>query len=225
MPVVTARYKSQGKHFEIQVDLDEALKIKEDKGGDITQALQSNNVFYDLNKGTIVSREDLTKAFGTSELHEVAEKIIQKGEVQKTQEFRDAEREARIKRVIDLIIKNASDQHGRPYTEERIKRAIEEAHISIDKRPAEQQIPNIILALQKIIPIKLETKKIKLTIPAQYTGHVYGIINEYKESEEWLNNGSLKTILNIPSGMLLDFYDKLNHITHGAVHAEELPQK
>ncbi len=223
MPVVTARYKSEGKHFEIQVDLDEALKIKEGKG-DITQALQSNNVFYDLNKGTIVSHEDLTKAFGTSELYEVAKKIIQKGEVQKTQEFRDAEREQKIKQVTTLILKNAVDQHGRPYTEERIKRAIEEARINIDKRPAEQQIPEIIEKLKQVIPIKIETKKIKLTIPARFTGSVYGILQEFKETEEWLSNGDLKIILNIPSGMQLDFYEKLNHITHGAVQSEEVQQ-
>jgi ribosome maturation protein Sdo1 len=51
---------------------------------------------------------------------------------------------------------------------------------------------------------------------------VYGLLKEYKESEEWLANGSLQAILNIPAGMQLDFYDKLNHITHGAIHSEEL---
>jgi ribosome maturation protein Sdo1 len=32
----------------------------------------------------------------------------------------------------------------------------------------------------------------------------------------------LQAIINLPSGMQLDFYDKLNHITHGAVQSEEM---
>ena len=218
---VTARIKAKGKDFEISVDLDEALKVREGKGNIIT-ALQTPKIFYDLKKGTLASSSDLQNCFNTTDVYTIAKQIITKGEVQKTQEFRDAEREARIKQVINLIIKNAVDQHGKPYTEERIKRAIEEAHYSFDKRPAEQQLPDVIHKLKEVIPIKIETKRIKLTIPAQYTGQVYGIVNEYKESEEWLTNGSLAVIINIPSGLQLDFYDKLNHITHGAIHSQDL---
>ena len=79
--------------------------------------------------------------------------------------------------------------------------------------------------LKEIIPIKIETKKVKLTIPARFTGQVYGILKDYKESEEWLSNGDLQTILNIPSGMLIDFYEKLNDLTHGAVQSEEISQE
>jgi ribosome maturation protein Sdo1 len=35
----------------------------------------------------------------------------------------------------------------------------------------------------------------------------------------------LQAVLNIPSGMQIDFYDKINHITHGAVHSEELKKE
>ena len=55
-----------------------------------------------------------------------------------------------------------------------------------------------------------------------HTGRAYGIINEYKEKEEWLGNGDLKVIVNIPVGLQSEFYDKLNSITHGAALTEEL---
>jgi len=224
MTVVTARYKGKGKHYEIKVDLDEALKIQQGQG-DITSALQSPAIYHDIDKGTTASDSDLKDIFKTTDIQEAAKKIIEKGEVQKTQEFRDSEKEEKIKQITDLILRNAVDQHGNPYTEERIKRAMDEAHINIDKRPAEQQLPEVVSKLKEIIPIKIETKKVKLIIPAQYTGQVYGIINDYKESEEWLNNGSLQAVLNIPSGMQLDFYDKINDIAHGAIQSEELPQE
>ncbi len=224
MPNVVARTKIKGKHYEIEVDIDEALKVKNGKG-DVTKALNFNQIFTDHKKGNVAKESELRDAFGTSDVYEVARKIIVSGEVQKTQEVRDSEKEAKIKRVIDLLIKNAVDQHGRPYTEERINRAINESHYVFDSRAPEQQLPDILAKLQTIIPIKIETKRIKIVIPAQYTGQAYALLKEYKESEEWLANGNLQAILNIPAGMQLDFYDKLNHITHGAVQSEELPEK
>ena len=221
MANVEARISVKGKHFEIFVDLGEALEVK-NGDGDITSALQSPNIFHDLKKGTAVSNKDLEEAFGTTDIYEIAKHIIMKGEVQKNQEFRDEERERKISQVISLVLRNATDQHGRPYTETRIRSAIDEAHYSFDKRPADQQMPDLISKLKTIIPIKIETKKIKIIIPAQYTGQSYGILQDYKESENWLGNGSLEVVLNIPAGLTMDFFDKLNSITHGAVQSEEL---
>lgn len=221
MAYVTARIKLKGKQFEIKVDLDEALKVKKGEG-DIISALDCNAIYYDLNKGEVASDSDLENAFGTKELYEVSEKIIKDGEVQKTQEFRDAEQEKKVKQVIDILLRNAVDQHGNPYTEERLRNAIDEVHFNFDNRPAEKLATELVHKLKEIIPIKIETKRIKLTIPAQFTGQVYGLVSDYKEKEEWLSNGDLEVIINIPSGMQIDFYDKLNSATHGAVQSEEL---
>ena len=221
MAKVTARIKVKNKHYEIHVDLDEALKVKQGSG-DIVAAVDCNAVYSDIKKGEVASNGDLTDAFGTTELFEVAKKIITSGDVQKTQEHRSAEKEAKIKQVIDLVVRNATDQNGRPYTGERIRRASEEAQFNFDNRPAESQMKDLVHALTKIIPIKIETKRVRITIPARFTGQAYGVIKDYKESEEWLPNGDLQVILNIPAGIQIDFYDKLNGVTHGAVQSEEL---
>jgi len=224
MTQVLARIKAKGKHFEISVNLDEALKFKQGKA-DISQALVAPKIFSDLKKGIAASNSELSECFGTIDAYEVAKHIILKGEVQKTQEFRDTERENKIKQLINLVLKNAVDQHGHPYTEERIKRAIDESHYSIDSKPAEQQVVPLVEALKNVIPIKLDIKKVVLTIPAQYTAQVYGLLKDYKQSEDWLSNGSLKAVLSIPAGMTIDFYDKLNHITHGTVQSEDFVEK
>ena len=221
MANVEARIKAKGKQYEISVDLDAALKLKSGKG-DIQSALQSNQIYYDIKKGNIASSKDLIDAFGTADVYEIAKKIILSGEVQKNQEFRDEEKERKIKQVVNLIVRNASDQHGRPYTEERIKTAIHDIHYSFDSRPVEKQMNDIINKLKEIIPIKIETKKIKLKIPARFTGQAYGMLLEYKESEEWLSNGDLEAIMNIPAGLLIDFFDKINSITHGAIQSSEM---
>lgn len=224
MAQVTARIKIKNKHYEILVDLDEALKVKTGKG-DIMKALVMPNVFSDIKKGLHAPKTDLLDAFASEDAYEIAKKIILSGEVQKTQEFRDGERENRVKQIVNLIIRNAVDQHGRPYTEERLKRAIEELHYNFDNRPAEQQMPLLVEKLKTVIPIKLETKRIKIIIPAQYTGQAYGLFKDVKESEDWLTNGNLQVVINIPAGMQIDFYDKLNHITHGAVQSEDLSEE
>ncbi len=221
MATVEARIKVKGKQFEISVDLDEALKVKAGKGN-VSAALNMPAIYTDAKKGNAASKDELNAFFDTDDVLVIAEMIMKKGEIQKNQEFRDAEREKKIKQVIDLILRNAVDQHGRPYTEERIRKAIGEVHFNFDNRPAEQQMPELIAKLATVIPIKVETKKIKLTIPARYSAQVYGMLKDYKESEEWLANGDLQVVMNIPSGLQIDFYDKLNSVTHGAVVSQEV---
>ena len=124
--------------------------------------------------------------------------------------------------MITLLLRNAVDQHGRPYTEERLRKAIEEAHYTIDNRPAEQQMTSLLEKLKTVLPIRVETKRIRLIVPARFTGQVYGLLKDYKESEEWLANGDLATVINIPAGMQLDFYDNLNSLTHGVIQSQEI---
>lgn len=224
MPNVEARIKVKGKHFEILVDLDEALKFKAGKG-DISAALQSPQIYYDIKKGDIAASKDLQEAFATTNVYDIAKKIILDGEVLKTQDFRDAEREKKVKQVIDLILRNATDQHGHPYTEERIRNAMKDIHFNFDNRPADQQMNDLVEKLKTIIPISIQIKRFRLTIPAAYTGQVYGILQDYKENEEWLANGNLQAVLSIPAGSVLDFFDRLNKVTHGAVQSEEIIQK
>jgi ribosome maturation protein SDO1 len=218
---VEARIKAKGKQFEISVDLDEALKVR-NGDGDVTRALNSDAIYSDLNKGLRVSNDELEAAFDTTDLYKIAEKIMKNGEIQKPQEFRDAEREKKVKQVIGLILRNAVDQHGKPFSQERIKRAIDEVHFNFDNRPAEKQMKDLVEKLKTVIPISVQIKRIKLVIPARFTGQVYGIIGDYKENEEWLSNGDLQVIVALPSGMQIDFFEKLNGITHGAVTSEEI---
>jgi ribosome maturation protein SDO1 len=223
MAIVEARMKMKGKEFQISVDVDEALKVR--KGtGNVSAALNMNKIYTDVKKGTSASKDELETAFGTADVFVIAEKIMKGGEILKPQEYRDAEREARMKKVIDLILTNAVDQHGKPYTEDRIKRAVAEVHFNFDNRPADIQMAELVNKLKVVIPIKIETKKIKLTIPARFSGQVYGLIKDFKESEDWLSNGDLQVVVNIPAGMQIDFYDKLNGVTHGAVQSVEMKE-
>jgi ribosome maturation protein SDO1 len=223
MTQTIARIKQKGKNFEIIVELEEALKFK--KGESNWLEIGGDRIFKDSKKGDVASRSDLEECFGTSDVLEVAKKIIKNGEVLLTQEFRDEERENRLKQVIDFLSRNTiNPQTNKPHTPERIKTALEEAHVNIKNVPIENQIQEIIGHISSIIPIKIETKKFKLIIPAIYTGKIYNIINSYKEEENWMNDGSLEVIVKIPAGITIDFFDKLNSMTHGAIVSEEIKE-
>ncbi len=218
----TARIKKAGKRFEIQVNLEDALKFRKGEGD---FSYDGDFIFEDLKKGEKASSTDLKEAFGTEDVSEISKKIVKDGEVQTTQEHRDAEQEKRFKQVVDFLVTNAIDpQSGNPHTPERIKSALEQAHVNIKNVPVENQIKEIIEKITSIIPIKLETKKVKITIPAVHTAQSYGIINQYKEGETWKDDGSLEVVVSVPSGMIMDFYDKLNSITHGSALTEELKE-
>lgn len=223
MTNTTARIKKTGKNFEIIVDLDDALKFK--KG--LSEFIQAETefIFKDIKKGEKASEKELKDAFGTTDVNEIVKKIVKEGEVQTTQEHRDAEQEKRFKQVVDFLTRNAYDpQTGRPHTAERIKNALEQANVNIKNTSIENQISEILEKISSLIPIKIETKKVKIKIPALHTGKAYGVVAVYKTSENWLNDGSLEVIVEVPSGMIMDFYDKLNSVTHGSAITQEIKE-
>ena len=75
-----------------------------------------------------------------------------------------------------------------------LENAFSEAKIRIDDhKSAEDQIHDILDKLRPVLPIKLETKKIGITIPSNYAGKSYSIIQSFGKvtTESWQNNGSL----------------------------------
>ena len=222
MTQTTARIKQAGKHFEIIVDLDRALSYKKGQIS-VVDFLEIDKVFTDHKKGLVAPSKDVKEAFGTEDVSAVAGKIVKSGEILLTQEHRDEEKEKKFKQVVDFLVRNAADpQTGRPHTAERIKSSLEHAHVNIKNGPIESQISEIIEKISPVLPIKLETKRIKIVIPAAYTGKAYGVVSSYKVREDWMNNGDLEVVVEVPSGILMDFYDKLNGVTHGAATTEEV---
>jgi ribosome maturation protein SDO1 len=223
MSQTIAKIRKGSQHFEVLVDMDEALKFK--KGESDYLSLEIDKVFVNSERGDLASISELETHFGTSNPLEVGKQIVKQGEVLVDQGHRDEEKEKRIKQVVEFLVRNAVDpKTGSPHTSERIKNALEQSHVNIKNVPVENQISEIIEKISREIPIKLETKKVRIKIPAVQTGKVYGLISQYKEKEDWLNDGSLEVVVKVPAGLLMDFYDKLNSMTHGSAVTEELKE-
>jgi ribosome maturation protein SDO1 len=217
----TARIKKGGNHFEILVDLDEALKVKKGEGN-INSAVLTEEIFTNLKSGEHAAKDVLEVEFGTSEMVAVAEKIIKNGEIVLPTEYKHEELEKKYKQIVDFLVRNATSPDGRPYTPDRIMTALKESNVNVKNKPIDSQINEILEQIQKILPIKIEVKKVKVTIPAAQSGKAYGVVSEYKKSEEWLANGDAIVNVEIPSGILMDFYEKLNNVTHGSALTEEM---
>ena len=218
-----ARIKKNGKNFEILVDLEEALNVKKDNpGADLSSAVLTEDIFYNLKSGEHASNQDLEEIFGTIDIMEVAEKIIREGEVVRTTESIKKEHETKYKQVVDFLSKNAVSPEGHPYTSDRIMKSLSEANVSVKNKSIESQINEIIDQLSKILPVKIEKKRVKLTIPSLHIGKSYGVIKEFLIEENWLSNGDLQAVVEMPTALIFDFYDKINSATHGAVLSAEL---
>jgi ribosome maturation protein SDO1 len=203
--------------------MNDALKVR--KGESDYLLIEGYTIFTDVKKGNRASNAELESAFGTSDVTEIGKEIVKRGEVQVDSAHRSEEQEKKIKQVVDFLATNAIDpQSGRPISSERIKSALDEAHVNIKNVPVENQIQDILAALAPIMPIKVETRRIKITVPAIQTGKAYGIIAPYKEKENWLSDGSLEATVHVPAGILIDFYDKLNSATHGSALTTELTE-
>lgn len=214
-----------GKHFEIMVDLQLALKLRKGEPVNIQSALLVNEIFTNHKTGAKAAAADLMTAFGTSDVLAVADRMIKKGDIQLPKDYRDEQQDNKKKQVADWLVRNAVDaRNGRPFTPQAIETALKQAGVNITNLPVDQQIQGITEALKTILPLRIETKKIAITIPAIHTGKVYGLVKDYKEKEDWLSNGDLKVIINIPVGLQMEFYDKLNAVTHGSALTEEIKQ-
>ncbi len=219
----TARIKKSGKHYEILVDLEEAMKVRRgEDGASLNVAVLGDAVFHNLKSGERASMNDLEVNFGTSDFVSIAEKIIKSGEVVRTAESMKGEQDKKYKQVVDFLVRNAVSPEGRPYTPDRIMKALKEAHVNVKNKPVEMQVEEILNQLSKVLVISVERKKVKLLIPAIHSGKAYGIVKEFMVREDWKNNGDLEVVVEIPSGLVMDFYDRVNGATAGSVMSEEI---
>lgn len=222
---VIGRIKSKGKRFEISVDCDKALALRKGQGS-IVGVLISDDIFSDLRRGIRAREDELKEVFGTTDVNAIAEKIIKQGEVQLPVEYKEKAREAKEKQIIDFIAANCTDPKGIPHTPKRIEEALKQSKVRIyDDKSVEEQISPIIRELQKVLPLKIETKKVLVKIPPTYTGKVYGLLHDYVVKEEWLSDGSLSCVLNLPVAAQIGFFDKLNSTTHGTAITQEVKEE
>lgn len=215
---VIARFESHGERFEILIPPEAAEKIRNGNALSL-EDLASEFIFFDAKKGNKASEESLNEAFGTTNVEEVAQKIILEGDIQLTTEQRRKMQEKKRKLIVDRIVRNSMDPTTKtPHPRQRIELAMDEAKVHIDPfRSADAQLKSVVDALRPIIPLSMDQVKISVKIPAHHTGKAYGVVRGFGtlEREEWQSDGSWLGVVKLPAGLQNDFYDRLNEATKG----------
>ena len=222
--VTTVRYSFEGEKFEILVRPDPALDYKLGKKKDLSAILVSDEIYTDSGKGTKPGNEKLQRAFKTEELAEIAQIILQKGDLNITTDQRRKMIDEKRKQVVESIVKTYVDPRTHlPHPPLRVEQALKDARVSIDpQKTAEVQVKDIVEKLRSIIALKSENLQLEITIPAQYASQSYSVLKSVGslKREEWQNNGSLKAILEIPAAVRLNVIDRLGSITRGSATVE-----
>ncbi|MFA4661695.1 ribosome assembly factor SBDS [Pyrococcus kukulkanii] len=226
---VIARLKVHGETFEILVDPYLARDFKEGKDVPIEEILATPYVFKDAHKGDKASEHEMEKIFGTSDPYEVAKIILRKGEVQLTAQQRRQMLEEKKRQIATIIHRHAVDPRtGYPHPVDRILRAMEEVGVRVDIfKDAEAQVQDVIKALRRVLPLKIEVKIIAVKIPGEYAGRAYGEVRKFGKikKEEWGSDGSWMFLIEIPGGVEEEFYEKLNALTKGNVQTKLIERK
>jgi len=225
---VVAKLRTHGELFEVLVDPDLAYDLK--KGADIRveEILAVEDVFSNASRGDRLPEEDLIKAFGTTNISDIARKIIMEGEINLTAEQRHRMLEDKRRQVITFISRNAiNPQTMGPHPPARIERAMEEAGVHIDLMKSVEENVNIAMkAIRPLIPIRFEEVRIAVRISGNHAARAFGEIQAFGKlvKDEWQNDGSWIGVVQIPAGMQPDFYDLVNKLTKGEAETKLLRQ-
>ncbi len=222
---IIVRYERGGHRFEMLVDPDLAWKLRRGEAVNMDDLLASPDVYKDAKKGDRASEELVEKTFGTTDPYKVAEYIIKHGELHLTTEQRRRLYEEVRNKVANIIARRAVDPRtGTPHPLQRILNAMDQAkvHVDIFKKP-EEQVEEVVAALRKVIPIRMEMRKIALRIPSAYASRAYSRVRSYKVIREaWGNDGSLSVVLEVPAGMVEEVLHDFAQITHGDLESKIL---
>ncbi len=140
--LTVVKYTFEGSKFEILVKPDPALDYKLGKTKEIAPILVSDEIYSDSSQGTRASSEKLQKVFKTEDALAIAEKILQKGDLNLTTDQRRKMTTEKRKQVIVFIAKTFVDPRSHlPHPPLRIEQALTDARVSIDPfKSVEEQV-------------------------------------------------------------------------------------
>jgi ribosome maturation protein SDO1 len=216
----TVRLTIAGEHYEILVNPDSALAFKQGRNVEPSAVIAVDEVYADSRKGLRASSEKLKENFGTDDHAKAALEVLRRGELNLTQEQRKRLTEEKRRAIIASISKNFVDPRTLlPHPPTRIDQAMQEARVTVDPfQDPNEQMKSVVEGLRTILPLKSEKIKLSVRVAAQYSGQAIGVLKNYGEimKEDWLADGTLSAIVEIPAGGQPGLLDRLGSTTKGA---------
>ncbi|WFD23337.1 hypothetical protein MEQU1_002026 [Malassezia equina] len=137
----------------------------------LDEVVQIESVFLNVSKGQVASNEDLKKAFGTTDAHEVLLEILKKGELQVGEKERSHELSNLWVEIATIVAQKCVEPSSqKPYTVGMIEKAMKDAHYSVKpSKSAKMQALDVIKLLQskEIIPLERAQMRVSVTMTAK----------------------------------------------------------
>jgi rRNA metabolism protein, SBDS family len=226
---VVARFVKGGEHFEVLVDPENALSMREGHNIDMDAVLAIEEIFKDASKGEKAPDEGLKNVFDTTDNSAIAKRIIIDGELHLTAQQRRKIQEHKRKELIATIAANAiNPQTGLPHPPQRIEKALEEAKVNVDPFKSIDELVNIALkAIRPLIPIRFEEVDVAVKIPAHYAAKSQSAIQRFGKvsKQEWQQDGAWIGVVRFPAGLQNDFYELVNRLSRGEAETRIITRK
>jgi ribosome maturation protein SDO1 len=220
------RYEKHGRRYELLVNPEPAWLFIQGEEVEIDDIFEVYIVYENISRGVKATQDDLNVAFEGLTEREIAVKILKEGKLQLTINQRnEIQKDKRVEIVEFIHIHCINPRENTPIPKDRIENAILDLGVNISyKDDAKSQALEVIDLLKPIMPIRLESVKLAIKIPPSYTGSLYGYLISAGNlvQEEWLSDGSLAVVVNIPSGTQADFLEQITSKTKGKAQVKVL---
>ena len=165
--VAYVRLTKAGKRFEIACYRNKVLTWRSKIETDLGEVLQIDTVFTNVSKGLLASSKDLMEAFGTADQRTVCKEILDKGELQVSEQERGAQIDGIFRDVASIVTdKTINPENNRPYTISMIQNAMRQIHYSVNvSKSAKSQALDVIRKLRDVMPIARASMLLRIVCP------------------------------------------------------------
>lgn len=163
--VAIVKLSKGGKKFEIACYRNKVIAWRNKVETDIKEVLQIDSIFSNVSKGMLASKKDLMNIFNTDNYIEICQEILEKGDLQISEEERVLLYETMFKDIATIIVdKTINPETGRQYTFGVISSAMKQLQFSVNiNKSSKSQALELIRKLKEVMPIARENMKLRIT--------------------------------------------------------------
>lgn len=200
--VSLVKLKKARKRFEIACYQNKVQDYRKGIEKDLDEVLQIHQVFINVSKGQVASKEDLNKCFETTDIDEIITEILTKGEIQ----LSERERQVMLNKINNELLTIVSAKCINPVSKKRYpptmihKLLVELKFSPVLNKPAKLQALEAIklLIVKQIVPIVRAKMKVKVTISSQETERIerlQKLVNGSPTGESWSYLGLIDPVM------------------------------
>ena len=190
--VAVVRLRKGGKRFELACYPNTILDYRRNLIKTLDDVLQIPNIFVNVSKGQVASKQDLVKGFGTDERDKIIDEILRKGEVQVGEKERARKQEDVWNEMVTIITEKCVDPNTkRPYTASVIDKVLRDMGYSVNlSKSSKQQALEAIKQIQErtALPIQRARMRLRVVMPAKDGKRIKEALLkcvDHVEDEDW----------------------------------------